>query len=1253
MLDSLVPAGLRSQKTARRPRPSPPSAGRTARLPWALAVLALGGHAWPATPGPGGGFCSPPALGAPCAVGGIATLGGTEPASGFGLGNPVHLANGNKHQLDVDLPPNASAPGLQLVRHYNGLSIQAGALGRNWTLSYDTRLQRRHDGWQLLQADGSIRKIATPLPAGQGFVVSGAGQDGRQLHFDARGLLVRVRAGKATLVHIDRHPGPHGLAGLIHRVESPTGHALQFHYGTRHGGVTLDAVDTPLGRFHYRYGLPPAGSGHGTPRLEAVARPDGMRRLYHYEASLQAGNPYSLTGISVQTDGGGTQRLATWEYDRHGRVVALHQHGRKTPSLHVDYLNSPAAGRPGLTRVRSGNGRQGLVRFQRGDGGYRLLSRYSRTDDAHARAAVAYDQAGRLAAIEGTLLQRRPDGTLAGLRAHAPGWPGLVFEQHPASGSHGWRTAATGTTTVTAESVGRPIRLRYANGDTLWLHHDAQGRPIRLEQMSQASSRPVASRLQWRGRRLRRIEHPHETEARLYDAHGRLTRRSIRRPALLAAPAAQFDERFEHDTQGRLLRHHLPEGGVLHYQWRGTHERTGSLSALYWEDARGHVRTVIDSVAGRPGYRWGNGLEMFTGSRSGPHTDTLQLAHGPQSLWRQSRRYDGAGRVRQDLHDFPQAGHHDHLVFAHDAQSRLQGALHERPGGTTRWWYAWQADGGLAAARRNQHDQLPAIGRDASGLPREHWRHALRYGPGRRLQTVIDAGTGETVAQYRHNAFGHRVVSEVAGQAVHYLYLHDQRVAEARSAGPDTPPVVTRRYLHAGLVPVGMIDYPPGRPPQLFAVHADLSGAPRLITDADRRLRWLASYSPTGEAEQVAGDLRFPLRLPGQHADEETGWHDNLLRTYAPALGQYLEPDPLGPLPGTDTYGYAGQQPWRYADPLGLLLFAFDGTRYDADSMSNAWLLAQAYRDGAAHYHSGPGNRSFLDWDAIVAWQAGRILENQWQALLSTLEHQPAGSVTPIDVIGFSRGAALARHFGNRVAAHMRDGLFTVDDPMRGRVTACVDLRFMGLFDTVAQFGIGGSHNYLYDFGINEMWSWVAHAVALHEHRWAFPLTRADSGDAGNVVEAPFVGAHADIGGGLALHASEAEAGQAGDRQNSDLAKVALGWMHWQALAASVDFDTLAADDTTVQTPLLRDMRATLARSLQQGDRAVLASSGKPGLAYQNDDPRLGRDARAQAEAFIQRYPDWRSQAGEIVAAVDMDGYARWLEDTLGWTPSP
>src|SRR3546814_13940027 len=76
----------------------------------------------------------------------------------------------------------------------------------------------------------------------------------------------------------------------------------------------------------------------------------------------------------------------------------------------------------------------------------------------------------------------------------------------------------------------------------------------------------------------------------------------------------------------------------------------------------------------------------------------------------------------------------------------------------------------------------------------------------------------------------------------------------------------------------------------------------------------------------------------------------------------------------------------------------------------------------------------------------------------------------------------------------------------------------MGLFDTVAPFGLLGAQNANYDLTIAAAWEWVAHAVALHERRWLFPLTSTDNGG-GNIIEAPIIGAHPHLGGGPPVNA--------------------------------------------------------------------------------------------------------------------------------------
>ncbi|CAH0285037.1 hypothetical protein SRABI118_03900 [Massilia sp. Bi118] len=122
-----------------------------------------------------------------------------------------------------------------------------------------------------------------------------------------------------------------------------------------------------------------------------------------------------------------------------------------------------------------------------------------------------------------------------------------------------------------------------------------------------------------------------------------------------------------------------------------------------------------------------------------------------------------------------------------------------------------------------------------------------------------------------------------------------------------------------------------------------------------------------------------------------------------------------------------------------------------------------------------------------------------------------------ISVFGFSRGAALARAFVNRILAKCteRDGALAYSGyPLR--------VSFMGLFDTVASFGVP-SQNARTPFTereliVSPMVERCVHFVAAHELRFSFPvdLIRKDGKLAGNWIEKVFPGVHSDVGGGYA-----------------------------------------------------------------------------------------------------------------------------------------
>ena len=191
----------------------------------------------------------------------------------------------------------------------------------------------------------------------------------------------------------------------------------------------------------------------------------------------------------------------------------------------------------------------------------------------------------------------------------------------------------------------------------------------------------------------------------------------------------------------------------------------------------------------------------------------------------------------------------------------------------------------------------------------------------------------------------------------------------------------------------------------------------------------------------------------------------------------------------------------------------------------------------------------------------------------------------------------------------------------------------------MAQFGLLGAANAGFDLSIAGAWHWVAHAVALHELRALFPLVSA-AGDAGNTVEAPFIGAHADIGGGLLLDERQRP------RPDGDLSDVALNWMRWQALAALVPLAELPADDRTVASPLLHDERGPALRLLA-GDRALQDAAART-IGPQGADARLGDTQRRIVEASIRRADTVDGDRGSVAGRVDMAAYGAWLEAELG-----
>lgn len=422
-------------------------------LPIALLLLAciIASHGQAAEPS----ACGPDIAGSPCGeeqVAGLPATGGVPQ----GVGNPVNLITGNKHQRETDMAALPGALGLELVRHYNSELARPGmplyGIGRGWQFSYDTRLYAQGRTLQILQADGARRSFARSALSATLFASANPAEgavriarddidlhyrwrwpDGRELGFDRNGRLRRILLPGGEALQIGR------LAdGRLATVTDPQGRSLTFHYlpqaGLRPGRLSaVRHVDTPVGRIFYDYGdTAPNGLRQQAENLLAVHLPtrhepgklrslDGrsdrpadysrssLRRRYHYEDPRF---PTLLTGISVTGAGSDgreiDQRIVRWAYDGNGLAVlsASGKAAQETATGRRPYASAGAGAdlimldrrTPGRTMLTDGDGRVTLYRHAIVNSAFRLLEARGAGCDrcGPVNLRYGYDSLGRL-----------------------------------------------------------------------------------------------------------------------------------------------------------------------------------------------------------------------------------------------------------------------------------------------------------------------------------------------------------------------------------------------------------------------------------------------------------------------------------------------------------------------------------------------------------------------------------------------------------------------------------------------------------------------------------------------------------------------------------------------------------------------------------------------------------------------------------------------------------------------------------------
>lgn len=284
-----------------------------------------------------------------------------------------------------------------------------------------------------------------------------------------------------------------------------------------------------------------------------------------------------------------------------------------------------------------------------------------------------------------------------------------------------------------------------------------------------------------------------------------------------------------------------------------------------------------------------------------------------------------------------------------------------------------------------------------------------------------------------------------------------------------------------------------------------------------------------------------------------------------------------------------------------MALYAFDGTgnedRDGDDRDSNVLDFFRGYQDPLRNddpgkplgslYLKGIGTRAktLVGEGASEAFGIGG--HRRVRQMMDRLENNIESGDDTADVIGFSRGAALALSFGNEVAKKL----------------PAVKIRFMGLWDVVGEFGAPGRFvNAGHDLHFPPNVLRCCHAMALDERRLLFPLTRLGLGrdTTGRLLEVWFRGVHSDIGGG---------------NGNGGLNWISLNWLYRNAVREGLPIDAVAiAANLALKTlpQQISDHKVEVGppRTIFDTDllhSSVMLTPGSPGRPHNNPRVALSR----------------------------------------------
>jgi RHS repeat-associated protein len=689
--------------------------------------------------------------------------------------------------------------------------------------------------------------------------------------------------------------------------------------------VITDLTYTPRGWLHTRStgGATTTIDYDPTGTVHKITDPDGVYVTYTYDAAHRLtditdalGNHihYTLDAAGNKTqedtyDSGNTlRRTLSRSFNTLGQLTGVTD-GLSHTVFNASYSDSYDAN-GNLVHTADG---LGIQRKQGYDALNRLVStidNYNGTDTAtqNTQATFAYDALDNLEGVtdpDGLSTTYDYDGLSNPKALHSPD-TGTSSFQTDAAGNRIQQTDAKGIVrTTTYDAINRPVTVSYPDSTQNIAYHYDEADSI----TGCSGSFPNG--------RLTRIVETAVTTTYCYDSHGNVTRKS-------QAQGSQVDvTSYTYTAADRLSSITTPSQTVTQYSLNAA----GGISSVTVTPSGGASQSVVSAISYLPfgpisGYTLGNGQTI---SRS--YDANYQLTDLTSPALNLHFARDAMGNITGLSST---AGGSPVETYGYDPLYRLAAVDDATGAAIEAYTYSKTGDrlskakaGGLATGAygyQSGSHWLTSIGSaartyDLNGntIGSANAGETLGYGFNDRNRLTLVQRNQQTVATYVYNAMGERMAKAVTSpQLVSERFAYDEASQLVGEYG-----TTNRDYIWLGSLPVAVIDN--GTTSAVSYVHADGLSTPRAISDAAGNTiwQWVYQSNPFGELQPTGGYV-YNLRFAGQYYDAEKGSMYNIRRDYEAASGRYVQSDAIGLNGGASTFGYVGQNPMTYVDPLGL-----------------------------------------------------------------------------------------------------------------------------------------------------------------------------------------------------------------------------------------------------------------------------------------------------------------------------------------------